>query len=456
MYISIILAAGEGTRMKSSLSKVLHTICGKEIVKYVIDEAKNSGISKNVVVLGHNIDQAKDCLKGEVVDFVKQPVGEGHPYGTGFAVMCAESHISDDDTVLILCGDGPLITNETLKGFMSYHDREKCAVSVLTCNVANPKGLGRIVRNVDQTLNRIIEQKDANEEELAICEINTGIICFNGKKLKETLKKLDRNNSNNEYYITDTIKILNEEGNKVGAFLLENEEEIKAINDRVQLAEVTEIMRKRINEFHMRNGVTIIDPKTTYIDSNVEIGKDTIIYAGSIIEINTTIGEDCIIGPNSRIINSVIKDNVTVDSSKLIEAFVDENTVVGPFAYLREGSKLGKDVKIGDFVEVKNSTIQDGTKASHLAYIGDAEVGKNVNIGCGVVFVNYTGKSKGKTIVEDGAFIGSNSNLVAPITIGEGAYIAGGSTIVSDVEKDDLAIARARQVNKPGKGKGRF
>jgi len=454
--MSIILAAGEGTRMKSSLSKVLHKVCGREIVKYVIDSAKNAGITKNVVVLGHSKEQVSLCLNDIDVNFAEQPIGSEYPYGTGYAVMCAEKFINDDDTVVLLCGDGPLIKDSTIKNFLDYHKNGDYAASILTCIINNPFGLGRIIRNSDNTVSKIVEHKDANIDELQIKEINSGILCFNGKLLKESLLKLDTNNSNNEYYITDAIKVLGTLGYKIGAFLLDDEREIKAVNDRAQLFEVTKIMQDRINEMHMKNGVTMIDPNSTYIDYDVVVGKETIIYPGTILEKATIIGENCIIGPNTRIINSTIKNDVTVENSKVIDSFINDYTSVGPFAYLRPGSKLGKHVKIGDFVEVKNSVIDDGSKASHLSYIGDGEVGKNVNIGCAVVFVNYDGKKKHKTIVKDGAFVGSNSNLIAPVTIEEEAYVACGSTITDDVEKEALAIARARQVNKPGRGKGRF
>ncbi len=456
MNMSIILAAGEGTRMKSSLSKVLHKVCGREIVKYVIDSAKNAGITKNVVVLGHSKEQVRLCLNDIDVSFAEQPIGSEYPYGTGYAVMCAEKFINDDDTVVLLCGDGPLIKDSTIKNFLDYHKNGDYAASILTCIINNPFGLGRIIRNSDNTVSKIVEHKDANIDELQIKEINSGILCFNGKLLKEALLKLDTNNSKNEYYITDAIKILGTLGCKIGAFILDDEREIKAVNDRAQLFEVTKIMQDRINEMHMKNGVTMIDPNSTYIDYDVVVGKETIIYPGTILEKATIIGENCIIGPNTRIINSAIKNDVTIESSKVIDSFVDDNSSVGPFAYLRPGTKLGKHVKIGDFVEVKNSVIGDGSKASHLSYIGDGEVGKDVNIGCAVVFVNYDGKKKHKTIVKDGAFVGSNSNLIAPVTIEEEAYVACGSTITDDVEKEALAIARARQVNKPGRGKGRF
>lgn len=456
MNMSIILAAGEGTRMKSDIPKTLHKVCGKEMIKYIIETSINSGIQKNIVVLGHGKEKVGHNIKDMKVTTVEQPIGQGAPYGTGYAVMSAENYIEDEDLVLILCADGPLIRKETLTEFMNYHLENKYAASVMTAKLSNPKGYGRIVRNEDLSIDKIVEEKDASEDIKNIQEINTGIFCFKGELLKNALKKITTDNSQNEYYLTDTIKVLNNEGFKIGGWLLNDADDIKAVNDRVQLSEVTKLMQKRINQKHMYEGVTIIDPDNTYIEDSVTIGRDTIIYPNTYLENGTIIGSQCIIGPNTRIINSTVRNNVTIESSKVVESVIDDGTNVGPFAYLRPGSKLGKNVKIGDFVEVKKSTIGDNSKSSHLSYIGDAEVGKNVNIGCGVVFVNYDGKNKHKTIVGNGAFVGSNSNLIAPVTVEEGGYVAAGSTITDDVKKGDLAIARARQVNKEGKGKNRF
>lgn len=456
MNMSIILAAGEGTRMKSDIPKTLHKVCGKEMIKYIIETSINSGIQKNIVVLGHGKEKVGHNIKDMKVTTVEQPIGQGAPYGTGYAVMSAENYIEDEDLVLILCADGPLIRKETLTEFMNYHLENNYAASVMTAKLSNPKGYGRIVRNEDLSIDKIVEEKDASEDIKNIQEINTGIFCFKGELLKNALKKITTDNSQNEYYLTDTIKVLNNEGFKIGGWLLNDADDIKAVNDRVQLSEVTKLMQKRINQKHMYEGVTIIDPDNTYIEDSVTIGRDTIIYPNTYLENGTIIGSQCIIGPNTRIINSTVRNNVTIESSKVVESVIDDGTNVGPFAYLRPGSKLGKNVKIGDFVEVKKSTIGDNSKSSHLSYIGDAEVGKNVNIGCGVVFVNYDGKNKHKTIVGNGAFVGSNSNLIAPVTVEEGGYVAAGSTITDDVKKGDLAIARARQVNKEGKGKNRF
>lgn len=456
MNMSIILAAGEGTRMKSDIPKTLHKVCGKEMIKYIIETSINSGIQKNIVVLGHGKEKVGHNIKDMNVITVEQPIGEGAPYGTGYAVMSAENYIEDEDLVLILCADGPLIRKETLTEFMNYHLENNYAASVMTAYLPNPKGYGRIVRNEDLSIDKIVEEKDASETIKNIQEINTGIFCFKGELLKNALKKITTDNSQNEYYLTDTIKVLNNEVFNIGGWLLNDVDDIKAVNDRVQLSEVTKLMQKRINQKHMYAGVTIIDSDNTYIEDSVIIGRDTIIYPNTYLENGTIIGSHCTIGPNTRVINSTVRNNVTIESSKVVESVIDDGTNVGPFAYLRPGSNLGKNVKIGDFVEVKKSTIGDNSKSSHLSYIGDAEVGKNVNIGCGVVFVNYDGKNKHKTIVGDGAFVGSNSNLIAPVTVEEGGYVAAGSTITDDVKKGDLAIARARQVNKEGKGKNRF
>ncbi len=456
MLVSIILAAGEGTRMKSSVPKVLHKVCGKEIIKYIIDKSKKANIEKNIVVLGHGRSQIEKEISDYDVKIVEQPIGKDIPYGTGFAVKQAVKYVEKNDKVLIINGDVPLIRSESIEDFIKFHEKGRYAVSILTAKFDDPTGYGRIVRDSDGDVTAIVEHKDASEEQKQINEINSGIYCFEGDKLIETLDKLNTNNSQNEFYITDAVKILNSEGFSIGGYEIEDSLEISGVNNRVQLAEVNQAMKERINKFHMLNGVTLINPDSIYIEESVVIGKDTIIYPGTFLEKETKIGDNCTVGPNTRIINSIIDDETTVESSKVIDSKIGSKCSIGPFAYLRPGSKIGNQAKIGDFVEVKNSSIGNNTKASHLAYIGDAEVGSNVNIGCGVVFVNYDGKTKHKTIVKDGAFIGSNANLVAPVIVKQGAFVACGSTITDDVDEDDLAIARARQVNKKGRGKNRF
>ncbi|WP_026895835.1 bifunctional UDP-N-acetylglucosamine diphosphorylase/glucosamine-1-phosphate N-acetyltransferase GlmU [Clostridiisalibacter paucivorans] len=450
MIKTIILAAGEGTRMKSKLPKVLHNICGQPMINYVLDSARGAGSEKNYIIVGHGKDKVMDTITNEDIGYIDQPMGEGVPYGTGYAVMQAKEYIKDSDIVLILCGDTPLLKGDTLNEFIKYHKKEKYDATVLTATIDNPKGYGRIIRGENGQVLGIVEEKDASKDQKKVMEINSGVYCFSGKHLKDALDRIDNNNAQREYYLTDTIKILNDLGFSVGGFKIEDSTEINGINSRIQLSNAENIMRNRINEKLMSQGVTLIDPDNTYIHKMVKIGKDTVIYPNVFIEGSSTIGEDCTIGHNSKIVDSTIGDGVTINTSTILESTVGNNTSVGPYAYIRPQSHIGNNVKIGDFVEVKKSKIGNNTKASHLAYIGDAQVGDGVNIGCGVVFVNYNGKDKSKTIVEDGAFIGSNSNLVAPVTIKKKAYIAAGSTIIDDVKEGDLSIARARQVNKQG------
>lgn len=448
MTISIILAAGEGTRMKSSKPKVLHNICGKPLLSYVIQASREAKVENNIVVVGHEGEKIIDNIKGEDITFAKQPIGDELPYGTGFAVMQARSYIKDDSCVIILYGDTPLISGDTLNKLVEYHNSSDNACTVLTAEFDNPKGYGRIIRDGDGNILSIVEEKDARDKEKKIKEINSGMYCFKGKYLKLALDKIDNKNAQGEYYITDAVKIFKDEGLRVGAYKIDDSTEIYGINSRVQLAYAEKLMRRRINERHMENGVTLIDPDSTYIGNEVHIGRDTIIYPGTILEGNTEIGKDCIIGQNSRIVNSIIDNKVEIQISTILDSTINEGSKIGPYAYLRPNSHIGKNVKIGDFVEVKNSNVGDNTKASHLSYVGDADVGKNVNIGCGVVFVNYNGKTKNRTTVGDNAFIGSNSNLVAPVVVKDWGYIAAGSTITDEVDKGNLAIARARQVSK--------
>ncbi|MDU5082391.1 bifunctional UDP-N-acetylglucosamine diphosphorylase/glucosamine-1-phosphate N-acetyltransferase GlmU [uncultured Tissierella sp.] len=450
MNISIILAAGEGTRMKSKLSKVLHKVCGKPILEYVIKASRGAGTEKNVVVVGHGGDMVKEYFKDDPIVFKDQPIGEDVPYGTGFALMQAVDHIEDNSTVIILYGDTPLITELTINKLINYHKENEFQATVLTAILDNPTGYGRIIREDTGDILKIVEEKDALDEEKKVKEINSGIYCFNGKLLKDALSKIDNNNAQNEYYATDVIGILKKEGYRVGAYVIEDSIEIHGVNSRVQLAFTEEVMRKRINEYHMVNGVTIINPENTYIEDGVQIGRDTVIYPGVSLEGNTEIGEDCIIRNNSRIINSIIHNEVSIESSTIEDSIVGENTHIGPHAHLRPNSNIGKNVKIGNFVEVKNSTLKDNTKASHLSYIGDADVGYNVNIGCGVVFVNYNGREKFRTIVGDNAFIGSNANLVAPVNVEPWGFVAAGSTITKEVPEGALSIARAEQKNIDG------
>lgn len=450
MDISIILAAGEGTRMKSKTPKVLHKVCGKPILEYVVDASRGSGIDKNIVIVGHGGEAIKDFFKDETIIFKDQPLGKDAPYGTGFAVMQGIDEVNDEDTVVILCGDTPLITDKSIKMLLDYHKKEALHGTVLTTILDDASGYGRIKRDDNGNVSKIVEEKDATEAEKQIKEINSGVFCFNGKLLKSFLNRLDDENAQNEYYITDIIGILREEGYSLGAFIIEDKNEIHGVNSRLQLSFSEKLMRERINNFHMTEGVTIIDAENTYIEKSVKIGKDTVIYPGAVLEGHTIIGEDCTIRGNTRISDSKIEKLVKIDSSMIEASIVESRSSIGPNSHLRPESHIGRGVHIGNFVEVKKAYIGDYSKAGHLAYIGDALVGKNVNIGCGVIFANFNGREKFQTIVGDNSFIGSNSNLVAPLKINDWGYIAAGSTITKEVEEGCLSIERATQVNIEG------
>lgn len=445
MKKSIILAAGKGTRMKSTYPKVVHKVCGKEMVNHVIDISKSAGVDETIVILGHGIDAVKEVLSDDVRIAIQE-----EQLGTAHAVMMANDYIDDADTVVVLCGDTPLISEETLVEFFKHHDQNNNAVTVLTTEVDDPTGYGRVIRDSSNEFMKIVEQKDASEQEKSVREINSGIYCFNGAFLKDSLQYVGNNNAQGEYYLPDTIEIIRNMGGRADAYLGATIEELMGVNSRVQLSDAERIMRRRINEQHMINGVTIIDTDSTYIDSGVVIGADTVILPGCMISGKTVIGSNCVIGPQTGISDSTIGDRTSVKKSEVIKSIVGEDTNVGPYAYLRPNSSIGNECKIGDFVEVKNASFGDGSKASHLSYIGDAQVGERVNIGCGVVFVNYDGKNKFKSVVEDDAFIGSNSNLVAPVVVKKDAFIATGSTITDDIPAGSLGIARQRQVIKEG------
>jgi bifunctional UDP-N-acetylglucosamine pyrophosphorylase/glucosamine-1-phosphate N-acetyltransferase len=442
--MAVILAAGEGKRMKSKKAKVLHEIYGMPLVKWVYQSAKNAGIDDRVIVVGHKAQEVKEKLGDEILyAFQDKQLGTGH------AVMQAQEYFANKEGyVIVLYGDTPLVTSETLKEAISFHKENNNSATVITADLDDPTGYGRIIRSGDGSVLRIVEHKDATDEEKNIKEVNSGMYCFNINDLREALGELDNNNSQGEYYLTDTIEILLNKGKNVRAIKIKDSNEILGINDRIQLAKAGEIIRNRILQRFMENGVTIIDPASTFIDQEAEIGIDTVIYPSTIIEGRTKIGEDCVIGPGSRIVSCEIADGVEVKNSVVLESSIDSGTKVGPFAYIRPGSKIGKNVKIGDFVEVKKSIIGDKTKISHLTYVGDAEIGKGVNLGCGVVVVNYDGKKKNKTAVGDNCFVGCNVNLISPVEIKDNAYIAAGSTITDLVPENALAIARNRQVIK--------
>ena len=446
MFTSVILAAGMGTRMKSKMPKVLHKVCGKPLSKWVIDASEAAGADKVCAVVGHKAETVKEVL-GDVCEFALQ----AEQKGTGHAVMQAIDVIKNSKgEVVILNGDTPLITAETINKAIEYHKNNGNQATVITAILDDATGYGRIVRDNDGSVLKIVEQKDASKEEKKINEVNSGMYVFDAQTLVYALDKITPNNAQGEYYLTDTLEILLSAGKKIGGYAISDNDEIRGINDRVQLNEAEKIMQKRINEYHMRNGVTMRNPESVYIEDGVEIGNDTEICQNVTIKSGTKIGSDCVIGSGSMLDRAVIHDGVDVLSSVILESEVDEGTHVGPFAYIRPNCHVGKEVKVGDFVELKNSNIDDGTKISHLTYIGDSDVGKRVNFGCGTVTCNYDGKKKYRTTIGDDCFVGCNTNFVSPINVGDGVYIAAGSTITEDIPENSLSIARARQVNKEG------
>ncbi|HBM75198.1 MAG TPA: bifunctional UDP-N-acetylglucosamine diphosphorylase/glucosamine-1-phosphate N-acetyltransferase GlmU [Clostridiaceae bacterium] len=450
---AVILAAGEGKRMKSKHPKVIHKLCGKPIIQHVVDSVTGAGISDIIVVIGHKAEEVKECVESDV-DFALQE----KQLGTGHAVMCASDLIKErngNGTTLILYGDSPLIKSETLCSLISYHRNNGFHGTVLTTEYDDPAGYGRVIRDSRGNVERIVEQKDATDEEKKVRECNSGIYCFETEKLLDALKLIKNDNAQKEYYLTDVIGAMKGLGLTIGAYSISDSTETVGINSRIQLADAASIMRRNIVNKLMLDGVTIINPESVYIDKDVSIGMDTVIYPGAIIEGKTTIGEDCIIGPNTRIVDSIIEDGADINSSVILESSVKAKAKIGPFAYIRPQSVIGEGAKIGDFVEVKKSVIGNGTKASHLTYIGDAEVGKNVNFGCGTITVNYDGNTKYKTLIGDNVFIGCNTNLVAPVKVNDNSYIAAGSTITDEVPEGALAIARERQTNKEGWAKKR-
>ncbi|WP_244244703.1 bifunctional UDP-N-acetylglucosamine diphosphorylase/glucosamine-1-phosphate N-acetyltransferase GlmU [Marinilactibacillus kalidii] len=441
---AVILAAGQGTRMKSKLYKVMHPVMGKPMVGHVIDQAQSIGMEKIVTVSGVGAETVQDYL-GEKSEYVLQE----EQLGTAHAVKQAASLLKDKEgTTLVICGDTPLLTAETLKGLVEFHEEKQAKATVLTALANNPFGYGRVIRTAEEGVTKIVEQKDASESEAKVKEINTGTYCFDNKALFEALEMVKNENVQGEYYLPDVIEILKKQEVLVEAYQLDDMDEALGVNDRVALAQANKVMKERINEKHMRNGVSIIDPSNTYIESDVVIGQDTTIEPGVYLKGATIIGDEAFIGMHSVIVDSKVGNQVTVTSSMLEESSMGDYSDIGPNSHLRPQTVLEESVHIGNFVEIKKATVGKNTKIGHLTYVGDAELGKNINVGCGTIFVNYDGKNKHKVIVGDNSFIGCNANLIAPVTVEKNAYIAAGSTITETVPENALAIARARQTIK--------
>jgi len=441
---AVILAAGQGTRMKSKLYKVLHPVVGRPMVQHVVDQLQAVQFDQLITVVGHGAEQVIEKI-GNQSEFVIQD----EQLGTGHAVLKTEDLLGNEEgTTIVVCGDAPLITSETYKALLDYHEQEGAMATVLTANTSDPAGYGRIIRNESNQVERIVEHKDANEAELLITETNAGTYCFDNKALFAALKNVSNDNVQGEYYLPDVIEILRSQSEKVSGFLTTDFDETIGINDRVTLAQAEKIMKRKINEQHMRNGVTIIDPDHTYIGLDVTIAQDVIIQPGTMITGVTSIASGAEIGVGTEIDHCIIGESAVISHSVLKDSHIGKQAVVGPYANIRPESTIGDHAKVGHFVEIKKSTIGNNSKVPHLSYIGDAEIGRNVNVGCGTITVNYDGKDKYATEIGDHAFIGCNTNLIAPVKIGEGSYVAAGSTINKDVPSEALGIARARQVNK--------
>ena len=446
---AIILAAGKGTRMKSDLVKVMHPIGERPMISWPVQVAKNAGANRIAVVVGHQAERVREFFSGDgSITFAVQ----NDQLGTGHAVASAREALEGfKGTVLILCGDVPLLRQETLSSMLAAHDSRGAAITVLTTHLENPFGYGRVIKREGGRISRIVEEKDASSEEKEISEVNSGIYCVSSEFLFDAVSGLKNDNAQGEYYLTDIVKAAAEKNLLSLAYLTDESEEVMGVNDRVQLSVAASILRVRINRELMLSGVTMIDPSAVYIEAGVEIGPDSVIYPNVHIRGRSRLGKGCLVEPGVVIRDCVIGERVTIKAGSILsESQVGDEASIGPMAHLRPGSNLGAHVKIGNFVETKKIVMGEGSKASHLTYLGDAEIGSDVNIGCGTITCNYDGVRKHKTTIGDRVFVGSDVQLVAPVTIGSNSLIAAGTTVTMDVPPDSLAIARTPQVNKEG------
>lgn len=444
---AVILAGGQGKRMKSNKPKALCEVLFKPMIDWTVDAARAAKVNNICVVTGHLHEMLEEHLKGET-----QTVFQAERLGTGHAVMQAVPFIENykGGNVLILNGDCPLMDGDTIKKALAYHDKLSNDVTVISARVENPFGYGRIIRDAGGFLSEIVEEKDASAKQRAIDEVNSGAYWFKTDVLLDALGKITNNNRQHEYYLTDCIEIAISEGLRTSAYTAENSDVVLGANDRIQLLDLNDKLRIKFLHEQMLEGVDIPCSEGIIIGPDVKIGTDTRILPGTVLLGNTKIGKNCVIGPNSYITDTVVDNNVTLDNVVADKSRVGKGCDLGPFVHLRPNSEIGKEVHIGNFVEIKNSTIDNGTKVSHLTYVGDSDLGKNINMGCGCVTVNFDGQKKHRTVIGDGSFIGCNTNLISPVKLGKFAYTAAGSTITDDVPDYTLAIARGRQENKEG------
>lgn len=440
---TLILAAGKGTRMKSELPKVIHEVNGIPMISKIIKVLEVLKPEENILILGHKKEEVLKVV-GENADYVVQT----EQLGTGHAVLQAKDKLKDyDGDVMVLCGDTPLLREETLEELYKFHKDSNSVTTILTSIYDNPFGYGRIVKE-NELVKAIVEEKEADAETKKIKEVNAGVYCFKGKELFEALSKITNNNEKGEYYLTDVIGIQVEEGKQVQSYVLNDNIEILGVNSKIELAQASKVLRDRKNIELMEKGAILIDPAAVYIEEDVEIGRDTIIYPGVILQGKTVIGENCQILGATRIIDSTLGNDIKVESSVIEDSILENGVTMGPFAHLRPKSHLKEKVHIGNFVEVKKSTLEKGVKAGHLTYLGDAQIGEDTNVGAGTITCNYDGKNKFKTVIGKNSFIGSDSMLVAPVTIGENALIGAGSVITKDVPDNSLAVSRSKQIIK--------
>lgn len=446
----IVLAAGEGTRMKSATPKVLHRIAGRTLVGHAIAAAREAQPEHLAVVVRHE----RDLVATHVAEVDPKAViaDQDDVKGTGRAVQCALDVLPADldGTVLVTYGDVPLLSGSTLHALVDHHSASGSAVTVITANLANPTGYGRILRGADDSVEGIVEHKDATPEQLAITEINSGIYAFDALVLRDALEHVTTDNSQGEKYLTDVLAIARAAGRRVAAHLIDDLWQTEGVNDRVQLARLGKELNRRITEKWMREGVTIVDPDTTWIDADVAIGRDATILPGTQLLGATTIGADAVIGPDSTLEDTEVGDRATISRTESRLAVVGADATVGPFSYLRPGTELGAKGKIGGFVETKNAKIGEGAKVPHLTYCGDATIGEGANIGAGTIFANYDGVAKHHTTVGAHSFVGSDSVLIAPVNIADGAYVGAGSAVTADVGPGQIAVARGQQRNIAG------